>query len=75
VAVLQNADCFAYLNNLSQAGDSTLNISICTKVLRITAIMSFGFGVNDFLEVIQLANKIRKNFVGAPSQFSDISDV
>jgi len=38
-------------------------------------VMSFGFSVGDFLAVIQLANKIRKDFVGAPSQFSDISDV
>ena len=37
--------------------------------------MSFGFSVSDFLAVIQLANKIRKDFVGAPSQFSDISNV
>ena len=37
--------------------------------------MSFGFSVGDFLAVIQLANKIRKDFVGAPSQFSDISNV
>jgi hypothetical protein len=37
--------------------------------------MSFGFGVGDFLAVIQLANKVRKDFVDAPSQFSDISDV
>ncbi|OAL04266.1 hypothetical protein IQ06DRAFT_96048 [Phaeosphaeriaceae sp. SRC1lsM3a] len=37
--------------------------------------MSFGFSVGDFLAVIQLANKIRKDFLGAPSQFSDITDV
>jgi hypothetical protein len=37
--------------------------------------MSFGFSVGDFLAVITLANKIRKDFVGAPNQFSDISDV
>jgi hypothetical protein len=36
--------------------------------------MSFGFGVGDFLAVIQLANKIRKEFVDAPSQFRDIFD-
>jgi hypothetical protein len=36
--------------------------------------MSFGFSVSDFLAVIQLANKMRKDFVGAPSQFSGISD-
>jgi len=36
--------------------------------------MSFGFSVSDFIAVIELANKIRKEFVDAPSQFKDISD-
>lgn len=36
--------------------------------------MSFGFSIGDFLAVIQLANKIRKDFVGAPSQLKNISD-
>ena len=36
--------------------------------------MSFGFSVSDFIAVIQLANKIRKEFVDAPSQFKAISD-
>jgi hypothetical protein len=36
--------------------------------------MSFGFGVGDFLAVIDLAQKIRKEFVGAPTQFKDISN-
>jgi hypothetical protein len=36
--------------------------------------MSFGFGVGDFITVIELANKIRKDFVDAPSQFKAISD-
>lgn len=36
--------------------------------------MSFGFSVGDFLTVAQLANKVRKEFVGAPSQFNGISD-
>ena len=35
--------------------------------------MSFGFGVGDFLATIELANKIRKGFVGAPKQFDDVS--
>jgi hypothetical protein len=29
--------------------------------------MSFGFSVGDFITVIELANKIRKEFVDAPS--------
>ena len=36
--------------------------------------MSFGFSVGDFLAAIQLANKIRKEFADAPSQFKAISD-
>jgi hypothetical protein len=34
-----------------------------------------NFGVSDFLALIQLAIKVRKDFVGAPRQFSDISRV
>jgi len=36
--------------------------------------MSFGFSVGDFVAVCQLASKIRKEFVSAPSQFKAISD-
>jgi hypothetical protein len=36
--------------------------------------MSFGFSVGDFIEVIELAKKIRKEFIDAPGQFKDISD-
>jgi hypothetical protein len=36
--------------------------------------MSFGFGVGDFIAVLKIANTIRKEFVGAPDQFKDISD-
>ncbi|KGO74948.1 hypothetical protein PITC_031860 [Penicillium italicum] len=35
--------------------------------------MSFGFGVGDFISVITLANKLRRKFVGAPSEFSSTS--
>jgi hypothetical protein len=37
--------------------------------------MSFGFGVGEFITVITLAKKIRKDFVGAPSQFGSASNV
>ena len=37
--------------------------------------MSFGFSVGDFIAAIELANKIRKDFVDAPSQFKGISDM
>ena len=36
--------------------------------------MSFGFSIGDFITVLQLANDVRKQFVGAPDQFKDISD-
>lgn len=36
--------------------------------------MSFGFSIGDFIATIELTNKIRREFVGAPSQFKDISD-
>jgi hypothetical protein len=36
--------------------------------------MSFGFSIGDFITVIELANKIRKDFVDVPSQFKAISD-
>jgi hypothetical protein len=36
--------------------------------------MSFGFSVGEFLTAIEFANRIRKEFVDAPSQFKDISD-
>ncbi|OQE42234.1 hypothetical protein PENCOP_c004G00355 [Penicillium coprophilum] len=36
--------------------------------------MSFGFGIGDFLAVIKLATKIRKDFVEAPAQFKSLSD-
>ncbi|KAJ8070934.1 hypothetical protein OCU04_001292 [Sclerotinia nivalis] len=35
--------------------------------------MSFGFGIGDFLAVIELAKKLRQDFIDAPSQFKDIS--
>ncbi|KAI1661134.1 hypothetical protein F4813DRAFT_378815 [Daldinia decipiens] len=35
--------------------------------------MSFGFSIGDFLAVIELASKVRKEFAGAPSQFQEIS--
>ncbi|OQE20243.1 hypothetical protein PENFLA_c017G09099 [Penicillium flavigenum] len=35
--------------------------------------MSFGFSLGDFISVFTLANKLRKDFVGAPSQFNSIS--
>ncbi|KFY30094.1 hypothetical protein V493_02139 [Pseudogymnoascus sp. VKM F-4281 (FW-2241)] len=35
--------------------------------------MSFGFSVGDFIAAIELANKIRKEFVDAPSQFKAVS--
>jgi hypothetical protein len=49
-------------------------ISSCTlKWPRVNAAMSFGFSVGYFLTVIQLANKIGKDFGGAPSFLSNKS--
>ena len=36
--------------------------------------MSFGFGIGDFLAVIELANKIHKRFSDAPAKLQDISN-
>jgi hypothetical protein len=36
--------------------------------------MSFGFSVGDFLAIIELTTKIRRELIGAPSQFKNISD-
>jgi hypothetical protein len=35
--------------------------------------MSFGFSLGDFIAVIGFANKIRKDFADAPTQFHNIS--
>jgi hypothetical protein len=35
--------------------------------------MSFGFSLGDFITVIGLAKKIRKDFADAPTQFKDFS--
>ncbi|KAJ5249624.1 hypothetical protein N7489_000034 [Penicillium chrysogenum] len=35
--------------------------------------MSFGLSFGDFVSVITLANKLRRDFIGAPSQFNSIS--
>lgn len=35
--------------------------------------MSFGYSVGDVLAIIALANKIRKDFMGAPEQFKSIN--
>jgi hypothetical protein len=39
-----------------------------------TSTMSFGFSIGDFVAVIELANRVRKEFVAAPSQFKSLSD-
>ncbi len=37
--------------------------------------MSFGFSIGDFLAVIELAKKIRKDFADAPNEFKGALDV
>jgi len=58
-------NCFSLSDFLSICGND------CT-VFKVT--MSFGFSIGDLITVIGLANKIRKEFVDAPSQFKDVSD-
>jgi hypothetical protein len=41
---------------------------------QVNVTMSFGFSVGDFIMAIELANKIRKEFVDAPTQFKAIFD-
>ncbi len=36
--------------------------------------MSFGFGIGDFLALLELVNRVRKDFIGAPDAFKAISD-
>ena len=36
--------------------------------------MSFGFSVGDFIAAIELAKRIRKEFIDTLDQFKDISD-
>jgi hypothetical protein len=36
--------------------------------------MSFGFGIGDFIAVIEFAEKVRTKFVAAPTQFKAISN-
>jgi hypothetical protein len=39
----------------------------------LTITMSFGFSVGDFIAAIELAKRIRKEFIDAPDQFKDVS--
>jgi hypothetical protein len=36
--------------------------------------MSFGFSSSDFIAILELAKKIRKEFVDAPDQFKALSN-
>lgn len=36
--------------------------------------MSFQFSIGDVVTVLQLANTVRKEFIGAPHQFKAISN-
>ena len=62
----------SFLLSHSPLSQPTFSCATNRAVLEIT--MSFGFSVGDFVAVIELANKIRKDFVAAPSQFKAISD-
>lgn len=36
--------------------------------------MSFGFGVGDFLAVLELANKVRQKWNDAPDEYATMKD-
>jgi hypothetical protein len=36
--------------------------------------MSFGFSIGDFVAALEIANRVRKAFFGAPRQFKSISE-
>lgn len=48
------------------ARESSPSASHASHAERTTAKMSFGFGVGDFLAVLQLANDVRKKILDAP---------
>jgi hypothetical protein len=58
--------------NFTALSDFLFLYGIESTLLKAT--MSFGFSVGDFVTAIELANRIRREFVSAPSQFRDISD-
>ena len=64
--------CLRRQSSLILCFPSTYLFSLDRAVLDIT--MSFGFSVGDFIAAIDFANKVRKEFVNAPSQFKAISD-
>jgi hypothetical protein len=58
-------ECFARLTTRIRSDNDG-------ALLEVT--MSFGFSIGDFIQAIDLANRVRKEFVDAPSQFKGISD-
>ena len=55
--------------------DVALAIPSCLQFChRAKTRMSFGFSVGDFIAILQLAIKVRKEFIGAPDQFKNISE-
>ena len=63
---------FHFLLSHSPLSQPTFSSANNRAVRDIT--MSFGFSVGDFIAAIELANKIRKEFVDAPGQFKAVSD-
>jgi hypothetical protein len=71
--------CLQAQNSASEAEADNMpakpaRLSFFYPLLSLNITMSFGFSVGDFIAAIELANKIRKEFVDAPSQFKAISD-
>ena len=57
-------ECLARLTKRTYSGNDN-------ALFEVT--MSFGFSIGDFVQAIELANRVRKEFVDAPSQFKGIS--
>jgi hypothetical protein len=72
VSVKRQGILLSFLLSHSLLSEPTFSCATNRAVLEIT--MSFGFSVGDFIAAIELTNKIRKDFVDAPSQFKAISD-
>jgi hypothetical protein len=64
--------------NSSAISNTSTGFPISTVSDTITIIpeekvdMSFGFSIGDIITVIELTNRIRKDFADAPRQFNDI---
>ena len=68
----KHSSLILYFLSKSAAISHPTHLRAIADLLDVT--MSAGFGVGDFIAVLQLANNTRKQFVDAPSQFKAISE-